>query len=175
MLQHLITRFSPTLIITTLLLATYLAQQHATPLVFLPAGVQLMASVIYGARCLPGCIIGMGLGTALLAHHPVTEANLATYALYATLSTCCLLGLLHLVCRIGGVNNELAGLRYTHIVCIVALQALADTALRMGITGIGADATPALNYLTQASGNLLGSMSVVLTLLALAAISRKRA
>ena len=172
MLQHLLTQFSPTLIISTLLLSTFMAQQHANPLVFLPAGVQLLACFVYGLRALPGCIIGMGLGTALLVNHPLHTDTLTLQAYYSLLSTLSLLGLIHGVCHSNRINNELSGLGYRHILIVVVLQALADALLRAALL-------PAPEYNTgfqlvvQATGNLLGSMGVVLSLIALATLHRK--
>ena len=173
MLQHLMTRFSPTLIISTLLLATYLAQQHANPLVFLPAGIQLLACFVYGLRALPGCIVGMGLGTALLARHPLHIDTLTAQAAYGTLSTLSLLGLINAVCHTSHINEELSGLGYRHILIVVVLQALADALLRTALIPSPEHST-GLQLLTQATGNLLGSMAVVLTLLALANLQHKR-
>ena len=174
MLQHLMTRFSPTLIISTLLLATYLAQQHANPLVFLPAGIQLLAGFVYGFRAFPGCIVGMGLGTALLARHPLHIDTLTAQAAYGTLSTLSLLGLIHAVCHTSHINEELSGLGYRHILIVVVLQALADALLRTALIPAPEHST-GFQLLTLATGNLLGSMAVVLTLLVLANLHHKRA
>lgn len=168
------TRFSPTLIISTLLLATYLAQQHANPLVFLPAGIQLLACFVYGIRALPGCIVGMCLGTALLAHHPLNIDTLTAQAAYGTLSTLALLGIIHAVCHANRINEELAGLGYRHILIVVVLQALADALLRTALIPVP-ERSAGLQFVTQAAGNLLGSMAVVLTLLVLANLHQKRA
>ena len=173
MLQHLLTQFSPTLIIATLLLSTFMAQQHANPLVFLPAGVQLLACFVYGLRALPGCIIGMGLGTALLVNHPLHTDTLSLQASYSLLSTLSLLGLIHGVCHNSHINDELSGLGYRHILIVVVLQALADALLRTALIPSPEHST-GLQLLTQATGNLLGSMAVVLTLLALANLQHKR-
>ena len=162
------------MIIATMLLATYLAQQHANPLVFLPAGIQLLACFVYGLRALPGCIVGMGLGTALLARHPLHIDTLTAQAAYGTLSTLSLLGLIHAVCHTSHINEELSGLGYRHILIVVVLQALADALLRAALL-------PAPEYNTgfqlvvQATGNLLGSMAVVLSLFVLATLHRKLA
>ena len=174
MLQHLMTRFSPTLIISPLLLATYLAQQHGDPLVFLPAGIQLLAGFVYGIRALPGCIVGMSLGAALLAHQPLHIDTFTAQAAYGTLSTLSLLGLIHAVCRAHHINHELAGLGYRHILIVVVLQALADALLRTALIPAPEHSTAA-QFMAQAAGNLLGSMAVVLTLLALANWHHKRA
>ena len=174
MLQHILSQFSPTMIIATMLLATFMAQQHAIPLVFLPAGMQLLACFVYGLRALPGCIVGMGLGTALLARHPLHIDTLTAQAAYGTLSTLSLLGLIHAVCHTSHINEELSGLGYRHILIVVVLQALADALLRAALL-------PAPEYNTgfqlvvQATGNLLGSMAVVLSLFVLATLHRKLA
>ena len=179
MLQHLLCHFSPTLLVSTLLLATYLVQQSGSPLLFLPAGLQIITGFVYGLRALPGCIIGMGLGMALLAHLPLSLDTLAVLAAYGMLSTLCLLSFIHLVCRFGHVNHELAGLSYKHILVAVMLQATADAALRTWL--ITAAEHPHTNpamlfqWLSQASGNLLGSMSVVLSMFLLTALPRKNA
>ena len=133
MLHYFLTQSSPTLLISTLLLAAYLAQQHSSPLLFLPAGIQLMAVVIYSGRALPGCLIGMGLGALLLTHHPLNAASLIYCALYAALSTLSLLGAIYLTCRLGRVNDQLAGLHYRHVLSIVFLQALTDATLRTSL------------------------------------------
>lgn len=174
MLQHLITRFSPTLIISTLLLATYLAQQHANPLVFLPAGIQLLACFVYGLRALPGCIIGMGLGAALLTHHPHHIDTLTAQAAYGALSTLGLLWFIRLVCRANLINDELAGLGYRHILIVVGLQALSDALLHTALIP-DPEHSAAAQFMAQAAGNLLGCMAVVLTLFALATLHRKLA
>lgn len=177
MLQHLLCHFSPTLLVSTLLLATYLAQQSGSPLLFLPAGLQIMAGFIYGLRALPGCIIGMGLGMALLSHLPLSLDTLAVLAAYGTLSTLCLLGLIQLLCRFGQLNHELAGLSYRHILVVVVAQATTDAALRIWINPIAehprTQPTLLLQWFAQASGNLLGSMSIVLSLFVLFALYRK--
>lgn len=179
MLRYLLTQFSPTLLITTVMLATYLLQQSSSPLLFLPAGVQIIAGFTYGLRSLVGCIIGMGLGMALLAHQPLGIEPLVISAAYGMLSTLCLLSFIHLVCRFGHVNHELAGLSYKHILIVVMLQATADAALRTWL--ITAAEHPHTNpamlfqWLSQASGNLLGSMSVVLSMFLLTALPRKNA
>ncbi len=172
MLQHLITRFSPTLLISTLLLATYLAQQHSSPLLFLPAGIQLMAGVVYSTRALPGCIIGMGLGALLLSHHSINEASLSSSALYAALSTLSLLGAIYLTCRLGRINDQLAGLSYRHVLSIVFVQALTNAALRTTLLPMP-DQALEMQLLIQATGNLLGSMAVVLTLWILFSFRRR--
>ena len=174
MLQHILTQFSPTLIISTLLLATFMAQQHANPLVFLPAGIQLVAGFVYGSRALPGCIIGMSLGAALLAQHPPHIDTLIPQGAYSTLSTLSLLVLIHAVCETNRINDELAGLGYRHILIVVVLQALADAILRTALMPT-TEHSASLFFLTQATGNLLGSMAIVLTLLALANWHHKRA
>ncbi len=174
MLQHLLTQFSPTLIISTLLLATFMAQQHANPLVFLPAGIQLLAGFVYGLRALPGCIIGIALGSALVAHHPIQIDTLTEQAAYATLSTLSLIGLIHAVCHTSHINEELSGLGYRHILIVVVLQALADALLRIALIPAPEHST-GLQLLTQATGNLLGSMAVVLSLFVLATLHRKLA
>ena len=174
MLQYLLSQFSPTLIIATLLLATFMAQQHANPLVFLPAGIQILAGFVYGFRALPGCIIGMSLGTALLANHPLHTDTFILQAAYSLLSSLSLLGLIHEVCHANHINDELSGLGYRHILIVVVLQALADALLRAALL-------PAPEYNTgfqlvvQATGNLLGSMAVVLSLFVLATLHRKLA
>ena len=168
------TRFSPTLIISPLLLATYLAQQQGDPLVFLPAGIQLLAGFVYGIRALPGCIVGLGLGTALLAHQPLHIDTLTAQAAYGTLSTLSLLGLIHAVCRVHHINHKLAGLGYRHILIVVVLQALSDALLRTALIPAPEHST-GFQLLTQATGNLLGSMTVVFTLLVLANLHQKRA
>lgn len=173
MLQHILSQFSPTMIIATMLLATFMAQQHAIPLVFLPAGMQLLACFVYGLRALPGCIVGMGLGTALLARHPLHIDTLTAQAAYGTLSTLSLLGLINAVCHTSHINEELSGLGYRHILIVVVLQALADALLRIALIPAPEHST-GLQLLTQATGNLLGSMAVVLTLLALANLQHKR-
>lgn len=177
MLQHLLIHFSPTLLVSTLLLATYLAQQNGSPLLFLPAGLQLMAGFIYGTRCLPGCIIGIGLGMALLAHQPLSVDTLLVSAAYGTLSTLCLLGFIHGMCRFGKLNHELAGLSYQHILFVVVAQALTDAALRTKLNPLAehlhSEPATLLQWFTQASGNLLGSMSIVLSLFVLFSLYRK--
>ena len=172
MLHHLLTHVSPTILVATFLLAGYLTQQSGTPLLFLPAGIQLLAGFVYGIRCLPGCIIGIGLGSALLAHHPLTENSLAISSLAGALSTLCLLSAIYLVCRIGRVNDELAGLSYRHILIVVTLQALADAALRTTLMPMP-EHTATAQFLTQASGNLLGSMAVAFSLWILAGLRQK--
>ena len=173
MLQHLMTHFSPTLLITTLLLATTLAQQSGSPLLFLPAGVQLLAGFVYGLRSLPGCTLGLGVGMSLLAHHPLTAESLTLWLLYGALSTLCLLGLIHLVCRLGDIDDQLANLSYRHILLVVILQAVCDATLRTALISIPEHSATA-QFLTQATGNLLGNMAVVLTLLALSSLHQKR-
>ena len=179
MLQHLLCHFSPTLLVSTLLLATYLVQQSGSPLLFLPAGLQIIAGFVYGLRCLPGCIIGMGLGMSLLAHQPLSLDTLVVSAAYGTLSTLCLIGFIHLVCSFGPVDNELAGLSYKQILLVVIAQAITDAALRSWLGQVIEPAiTPPALFLqlfTQASGNLLGSMSIVLSLFVLSALPRKNA
>lgn len=179
MLQHLLCHFSPTLLVSTLLLTTYLAQQSGSPLLFLPAGIQLLACFVYGLRALPGCIIGMGLGTALLTHLPLSLDALALPIVYGTLSTFCLLGFIQLICRFGRLNKELVGLSYQHILFVVTLQAAADATLGTWLTPATehhyTDSAMLFQWATQASGNLLGCMSIVLSLFALAALHRKLA
>ena len=172
MLQHILTRFSPTLIISTLLLATFMAQQHANPLIFLPSGIQLVAGFVYGLRALPGCIIGMSLGAALLAQHPITEDTLILQGAYSTLSTLSLLGLIHAVCTTSRINDELASLGYRHILIVLVLQALADALLRTALIPT-TERSASLPFLALATGSLLGSMAVVLTLFALSTLHRK--
>lgn len=173
MLQHILTQFSPTLIIVTLLLTTFMAQQHANPLIFLPAGIQLLAGFVYGLRALPGCIIGMGLGTALLAPHLLHIDALTHQAAYSALSTLSLLALIHGVCHSSHINHELSGLGYRHILIVVVLQAQADALLRTALIP-NPEHSVSFQLLTAAIGNLLGSMAVVLTLLVLANWHRKR-
>lgn len=168
------TRFSPTLIISTLLLATYLAQQHGNPLVFLPAGIQLLACFVYGLRALPGCIIGIGLGAALLAHHPLHIDALATQAAYGALSTLGLVWFIQRICKANHINDELAGLGYRHIVIVIGFQALSDALLHTVLIPDFEHSATA-QFIAHAAGNLLGSMSIVLTLLALANLHHKRA
>ena len=172
MLHYFLTQFSPTLLISALLLAAYLAQQHSSPLLFLPAGIQLMAVVVYSGRALPGCIIGMGLGALLLSHHPVSSANLGSSAIYAVLSTLSLLGAIYLTCRLGRINDQLAGLHYRHVLSIVFVQALTDAALRTSLLP-APEQQPEVQLLIQATGNLLGSMAVVLTLWILFSLRRR--
>lgn len=168
------TRFSPALIISTLLLATYLAQQHGNPLVFLPAGIQLLACFVYGLRALPGCIIGMGLGSALLAHYPLHFDNLTVQAAYGTLSTLSLLGLIHAVCHASRINDELSGLGYRHILIVVGLQTLSDALLHTALIP-DFEHSAAAQFMAHAAGSLLGSMAVVLSLFVLATLHRKLA
>lgn len=177
MLQHLMTHFSPTLLIATLLLATALAQQSGSPLLFLPAGVQLLAGFVYGLRSLPGCTLGLGVGISLLAHHPLTAESITLWLLCGALSTLCLLGLIHLVCRLGDIDDQLSNLSYRHILLVVILQAACDATLR---TSLGpapeqalAESTDLQLWLIAASGNLLGSMAVALSLWVLAGLRHK--
>ena len=178
MLQQLITHFSPTLLIATLLLATTLAQQSASPLLFLPAGVQLLAGFVYGLRSLPGCTLGLGVGMSLLAHHPLTAESLTFWLLYGALSTLCLVGLIHLVCRLGDIDDQLSNLSYRHILLVIILQAACDATLR---TCLGSAPEQALTeythlqlWLIATSDNLLGSIAVVLTLLVLGNLHQRR-
>lgn len=173
MLHYFLTQFSPTLLISTLLLATYLAQQHSGPLLFLPAGIQLMAGVVYSTRALPGCIIGMGLGALLLSHHSINEPSLSSSALYAMLSTLSLLGTIYITCRLGCINDQLAGLHYRHVLSIVFLQALTDAALRTMLIP-SPDQPLEMQLLIQATGNLLGSMAVVFTIWILFSLRHRR-
>lgn len=177
MLQHLITHFSPTLLITTLLLATTLAHQSGSPLLFLPAGVQLLAGFVYGLRSLPGCTLGLGFGMSLLAHHTPTAESLTLWLLYGALSTLCLVGLIHLVCRLSDIDNQLSNLSYRHILLVIILQTTCDATLR---TSLGpapehmlAESTHLQLWLITASGNLLGSMAVALSLWVLAGLRHK--
>ncbi len=174
MLQHLITRFSPTLLISTLLLATYLAQQHASPLIFLPVGVQLLACFVYGVNGLPGCIIGMGLGTALLAHHSLNVDTFTIQTAYGALSTLGLLWFIRLICRANHINHELAGLGYRHILIVAGLQSVYDALLHIVLMPTSEHST-GIQFLAQVTGNLLGSMAVVLTLLVFANLHHRRA
>ena len=173
MLQYLLIQMSPTLVVSTLLLAAYLAQQHSSPLLFLPAGIQLMSGVIYSGRALPGCIIGMGLGALLLSHQPISAASLSSCALYAALSTLSLLGAIYLTCRFGRINDQLAGLHYRHVLSIVFVQALTDAALRSTLLP-APEQLLEVQLLIQATGNLLGSMAVALTLWILFSLRRRR-
>ena len=131
-----------------------------------------MAVMLYSGRALPGCIIGMGLGTLLLTHHPLNAASLSGSALYAALSTLSLLSAIYLTCRLGRINDQLAGLSYRHVLSIVFVQALSDAALRSAFMP-SADQPIELQLLIQATGNLLGSMAVVLTLWILFSFRRR--
>lgn len=173
MLHYLLTHFSPTILVATLLLATALAQQSGSPLLFLPAGAQLLAGFVYGLRSLPGCTLGLGLSMSLLAHHPLTAESITLWLLYSALSTLCLVGLIHLVCQLGHVNDALSGLTYPHILAVVILQAICDAALRTTLIPVPEHAATA-QFLIQASGNLLGSMAVVFTIFIVAAWARQR-
>ena len=177
MLQHLMIHFSPTLLIATLLLATTLAQQSGLTLLFLPAGVQLLAGFVYGLRSLPGCTLGLGVGMCLLAHHPPTAESLTLWLLYGALSTLCLIGLIHLVCRLGDIDDQLSCLTYRHILVVVILQAACDATLRTSLAPVPehalAEPTHLQLWLITASGNLLGSMAVALSLWVLAGLRQK--
>lgn len=172
MLHHLLTQFSPTLLVSTVLLTSFLTQQAGSPLLFLPAGVQLLAALIYDTRCLPGCIIGIGLGT-MLTNPPSNDSSLAIGVFVGALSTVCLLSFIHLTCRLGQFDDDLTGIQYRHVLVIAFWQAVTDAALRTTFMPLP-EQNPLPQLLLQASGNMLGSMSVAFTIWVLAALMRMK-
>ena len=116
----------------------------------------------------------MSLGATLLAHHPLHIDTLTTQIAYGALSTLGLLWFIRLVCRANLINDELAGLGYRHILIVVGLQSVSDALLRIALIPTPEHST-GIQFLAQATGNLLGSMTVVLTLLVLANLRHRRA
>ena len=78
------------------------------------------------------------------------------------------------ICKANHVNDELAGLGYRHILIVISLQALFDALLHTALI-TAPEYSTGIQFLAQATGNLLGSMAVVLTFLALASLHHKRA
>jgi len=190
LIEYVLTRIEPTWVIIPILLVGFAINSahpiaHYLPgiqLLYLPAGLQVLAIFVYDARGVLPVALATTLGLTLFSWHGSIDLNtVGLISLYALLSAQALFWILSITSQLTGLNDTLKGLNFRDVVLVTATQSVLDAGLRLSLFHWlrfdpryqDMNAPEVIHYLLALStGNLLGAMTIILLLLVSASAFR---